>query len=111
MDRLIAVCGINCGECSARKATIADDDALRALTLEEWTNQFGLPNLPIEAINCMGCRIDGIKFAHCTECQIRNCAIEKNFDTCGDCPELLSCDIVGQIHKAVPAILDNLLKK
>ncbi len=108
MNKIIAVCGINCEECDARKATLADDDALRAATAEVWHTQYGIPYLPIEAINCTGCRMDGVKFSHCNECEIRVCAVGKGYETCGDCADLLVCQIVAPVHTAVPQTLVNL---
>lgn len=111
MNRLIAVCGINCEECDARKATVADDDALRTATAEVWHTQYGIPVIPIDAINCTGCRMEGIKFSHCNECEISICATGKGFETCGDCAELLVCQTVAPVHKTMPEILVNLQKK
>lgn len=108
MEKLIACCGLNCAECDARIATISDDDALRAQTAKKWKVQFGAPDIPIEAINCTGCMEPGVKLSHCAECQVRNCVIAKGYKTCADCDDLLTCDIVSQIHKFSPAALENL---
>ncbi len=111
MNRFIAACGINCEECDARKATVADDDALRAATAEVWHTQYGIPYIPISAINCTGCRMDGVKFAHCSECEIRICTIEKGYATCGDCGDLLVCSIMAPMLTAIPNALENLQNK
>jgi hypothetical protein len=108
MEKLIGCCGINCAECDARKATIANDDNLRKITAEKWSREFNAPGITWEMINCTGCRQEGPKFSHCLECGIRNCAIAKGFNTCGDCPELETCSIVAGILQAVPGALDNL---
>ncbi|MFZ2340912.1 MAG: DUF3795 domain-containing protein [Bacteroidales bacterium] len=108
MEKLIGCCGINCAECDARKATIANDDELRRITAEKWSREFNAPGIIWEMINCTGCREDGPKFSHCLDCAIRNCAIAKGFNTCGNCPELESCSIVAGILQAVPGALDNL---
>jgi hypothetical protein len=108
MEKLIGCCGINCAECDARKATIANDDNLRKITAEKWSIEFNSPGITWEMINCTGCRQEGPKFSHCLECGIRNCATAKGFNTCGDCPELETCSIVAGILQAVPGALDNL---
>ncbi len=108
MEKLIGCCGINCAECDARKATIANDDELRKITAEKWSREFNAPGITWEMINCTGCREEGPKFSHCLECGIRNCANAKGFNTCGDCPELETCSIVAGILQAVPGALDNL---
>jgi hypothetical protein len=59
-------------------------------------------------INCTGCRQEGAKFAHCFQCEIRKCVASKGFQTCAECDQLESCDIVGNILKHVPEALTNL---
>jgi hypothetical protein len=59
-------------------------------------------------INCAGCREPGVKFAHCEQCEIRNCVHSKGYQTCADCENLENCSIVGNIHKYVPEALSNL---
>lgn len=108
MEKLIACCGLNCATCDARIATIKDDDSLRAATAEKWQKMYNAPSIPIETINCTGCREEGVKFSHCFECKIRNCVNDKGFATCGDCPEMDGCAIVSGIHKYVPDAIANL---
>ncbi|MBN2173629.1 MAG: DUF3795 domain-containing protein, partial [Bacteroidales bacterium] len=57
---------------------------------------------------CTGCREPGVKIGHCAECGIRNCVKEKGFDTCGDCTEMETCQIVAMVHKHVPDAITNL---
>jgi len=108
MEKLIACCGIDCATCDARIATQTNDNALREKTAKTWAEQFSIPNLPIEMINCMGCREDGVKFSHCEECEIRNCVHDKGYQTCGDCDEIETCSIVGAIHQYMPELKENL---
>ncbi len=108
MEKLIACCGLNCATCEARIATIADDDIQRKEIAEKWKVQFNAPGIISEMINCTGYREEGAKFAHCTECEIRNCVHSKGFNTCADCEELGSCSMVGNILKFVPDALANL---
>ena len=109
MKQLIACCGIDCENCDARIATIADDNALREGTAKKWSEMFGSSEITAASINCTGCRTDGAKFSHCEVCEIRNCATEKGFATCGECAELDSCQIVGFVLQHVPGAKDNLL--
>ncbi|MBU2649557.1 MAG: DUF3795 domain-containing protein [Bacteroidetes bacterium] len=108
MNNLISCCGLNCETCDARIATIRDDDKLRKATAEAWKKMFGAADLPVEAINCLGCRQEGIKFAHCYNCEIRKCAFGKGFQTCGECSEMGSCELVGFVHKHAPEAIANL---
>lgn len=107
MEKLISCCGLDCMTCDAWKATITNDDVLRAKTAEIWKVQFS-PDITTEMINCTGCREVGVKFAHCDQCEIRNCVKSKGYETCADCDQLESCTIVGNIHKYVPEALENL---
>ena len=48
--------------------------------------------------NGSGCRIDGVKTPYCDSlCPIRQCAREKQMETCGGCLEMKSCEKVGAI--------------
>jgi len=107
MEKLIASCGIDCAECDARKATVANDNALREETAKKWAEQFSAP-ITAEMINCMGCREEGVKFAHCYDCEIRNCVHSKGYQTCAECEEMETCSIVGSILQYMPELKENL---
>ena len=108
MNDLISCCGLNCETCDARIATVANDDELRKQTAETWQKMYNAPQITSETINCLGCRQDGVQFAHCSKCEIRACVNDKGHSTCGDCNEVENCEIVAFVHKAVPEALDNL---
>jgi hypothetical protein len=109
MKQLIACCGIDCENCDARIATVSNDNELKEKTAEKWRVMYNSPNITAETINCMGCRTDGVKFGHCSECEIRKCVYGKGFNTCGDCKELDTCQIVGFVIQNVPGAKENLL--
>lgn len=97
MNQYIAYCGLNCETCEARLATINNDDELRAKVSKLWSELNGVEITP-EMINCEGCRTDGIKTQYCdTLCPIRQCALGKKTETCGDCAELQNCEKAGMI--------------
>ena len=108
MEKLIACCGLNCANCDARKATIANDDNLRKATAEQWSLAFNAPGLTWEMINCTGCREEGAKFSHCLECEIKKCAGAKGYETCGECAEVETCAIIAPVLKYAPEALANL---
>jgi len=108
MEKFISCCGLDCATCDARIATIADNNELRAQTAEKWRVQYNAAGITTEMINCTGCRETGVKFGHCETCEIRNCVKSKGFQTCADCDILESCEIVGNVHKFIPAALENL---
>ncbi|HJZ41816.1 MAG TPA: DUF3795 domain-containing protein [Bacteroidales bacterium] len=110
MEKLIACCGLNCETCDARIANIQNSDELRKATAETWQKMFNAPEIPFESINCTGCRMEGFKFAHCTTCRIRTCVNSMGYETCGDCAELETCDIVAFVLKSSPDAITNLKK-
>lgn len=108
MEKLIACCGLNCGVCDARIATISNDNELRAKTAEKWKVQYNVPDFSAEMINCTGCREPGVKIGHCEQCEIRKCATTYRFQTCADCDKLGDCATLKTLHQFVPEALENL---
>lgn len=108
MEKLIACCGLNCETCDARIATVKNSDELRKATAEAWQKMFNAPEIPYQSINCTGCRVEGVKFAHCDTCEIRVCVSKKGYETCGDCPDMETCQIVAFVHKNAPDAVTNL---
>lgn len=110
MNQYIAYCGLNCENCEARIATATDDNLMREKVAEEWS-QLNSTTITPDMINCVGCRLDGVKTPYCeTICPIRKCAIEKKVETCGDCKEMKKCDKLAAITKNNKNALKNLKK-
>ena len=108
MENRIAYCGLDCEKCDAYLATIHDDQALREKTAKLWSELNHVPILP-EHIHCQGCRAAGEKSMFCESlCQIRQCALRKQVETCGHCPDMEKCRIVGEITDNNPEALKNL---
>ncbi len=108
MKDLIACCGLDCETCDARIATITDDDALREKTARTWAEMNNVPQITAETINCLGCRTDGVKYGYCAMCAIRSCAMEKGFETCGQCAQLEVCATIAPILEHAPGAKENL---
>ena len=86
MKEYIAYCGLDCESCEARLATVNNDAALRQKVAKEWSDLNGVAITP-EMINCVGCRIDGVKTPYCESlCPIRQCALSRGLETCGSDP-------------------------
>ena len=97
MNRFIAYCGLDCESCEARLATVNNDVTLRQKVAKEWSDLNGVAITP-EMINCVGCRIDGVKTPYCESlCPIRQCAMGKGLETCGGCGEMERCEKLGAI--------------
>ena len=110
MNRFIACCGLNCKTCEARIATENNDDEARIRVAEKWSELNGV-EITKEMINCKGCRIDGVKTPYCESlCPIRKCAVERKFETSGECSEMNSCEKLGAIIRNNPDAMCNLKK-
>lgn len=110
MKNLIAYCGLDCEKCEARLATINNDNDLRKKVAVEWSKLNNITITP-EMINCEGCRIDGKKTVFCDKlCQIRQCAMNKKYETCGDCNEMKTCKKVAMVVGNNKDALKNLEK-
>ena len=108
MKNYIAYCGLDCETCEARIATLHNDESLRAKVAKLWSELNGVEITP-EMINCVGCRIDGVKTPYCDSlCPIRRCAVMKSVETCGDCSEMESCEKLGAITGNNADALKNL---
>jgi hypothetical protein len=108
MEKLISCCGIDCSKCEARIATINNDEELRKTIAEKWRASYGSQEITPEMINCTGCRLEGAKIGYCGICEIRKCVSAKGFETCAECSELETCNIVSMVHKQAPEALANL---
>ena len=97
MKQLIAYCGLDCEICDARIATVTNDWDLRKDVAQKWSELNGVEIKP-EMINCVGCRVEGVKTPYCESmCPIRICAVKRGVETCGFCEEMESCDKLGAI--------------
>ena len=115
MNKFIAYCGLDCEKCEARIATINNDDELIVKVAEKWSKLNGV-EITKEMINCTGCRIDGVKTPFCDSmCEIRKCAMDKKYETCGDCENLMSCEkvkmIIGNNKEALKSFLHRALPR
>ena len=110
MEKLIAYCGLDCAECDAYKALQNNDQALREKTAAEWTKYQNF-NFTPDMINCTSCKGNGVRFRHCSECEIRKCASGKGVLNCGACVEFTSCKTINDFIAQVPSVSDNLVIK
>lgn len=111
MKSFIAYCGLDCERCDARRATINNDNELRIKVAKLWSELNGVEITP-EMIHCEGCRVDGVKTPYCDSlCPIRQCGIRKEYETCGDCSEIDSCEKVGMVIGNNKKARENLNKK
>ena len=97
MKEYIAYCGLDCETCEARLSTVNNDIGFGQRVAREWSELNGV-EITAEMINCSGCRIPGVKTPYCDSlCPIRQCAMGKQMETCGSCPEMNSCEKLAMI--------------
>lgn len=108
MNELIAYCGLDCEKCDARIATLSNDDKLREKTAGLWSKLNGT-EITSEMINCVGCRVDGVKPPFCNAmCPIRECAVRMKLNTCADCDKMDKCETLRMITSNNTQALENL---
>ena len=108
MKQLIGCCGLDCEKCGAYIATVNNDDEMRKQTAKLWS-EWNNTEIPPEAINCTGCRTDGVKAYYCSElCAIRKCALGKGYATCGECAGWENCRTLKVIHDNSEEAAQNL---
>lgn len=106
MEKIYGSCGLICSECPAYIACITNDQKLRENTAKEWSEIYQA-EIPADSINCTGCRQQGVKIGHCSECKIRLCAINRKIETCCECSDY-PCAILQEFFEHVPEAKQNL---
>lgn len=102
-DRIIAFCGLTCSECEAYQATQANDDAWKERVAAKWREEFHAPDIDVAAVTCDGClAFDGRLGAHCYECDIRACGIQRGVANCAACADYQSCEKIAGFFKFAP---------
>jgi hypothetical protein len=108
MDKMIAICGLDCTICPALIAHRTHDRVLQEKTAGEWSSAFGFACTP-EMIDCMGCtETEGPHIGHCAECAVRICGLSKGMATCGDCQDYETCPTINSFLAQVPTAKANL---
>jgi predicted nucleic acid binding AN1-type Zn finger protein len=107
MLTLIAACGLDCAQCESYQATQSNDLLKLEAIAEKWRKEFNAPGLTAENIQCDGCMTDGRKIGHCSECQIRLCAIERGMENCAVCSDY-ACKKLQDFFKVAPQARINL---
>jgi hypothetical protein len=103
MERMIAVCGLDCGQCEARLATQAGDEPEKERIAANWRVQFNAPNITAAYVTCDGClELDGHLGGHCYECDIRACGLEHALSNCAHCANYGSCEKLVAFLNFVP---------
>jgi hypothetical protein len=90
-----APCGLYCGVCRIRQATQEEDLAYLRRLARVYGRRFPeMAALPPEKLLCDGC-LSARRFPFCQECSIRDCAQEKGYQGCHQCPDF-PCSLVDE---------------
>lgn len=98
---MIAYCGLNCDDCDAYAATLEDNPAKREEIAQKWSQLYHADISP-EQINCTGCKSNGVRFIHCSVCDIRRCCLSKDLDNCAACQDYI-CEPLADFIQLAPA--------
>jgi hypothetical protein len=99
---MIAYCGLVCTDCPAYIATKADDRAALERVAAQWREEFDAPGLAAESVICDGCLgTTGRKFGHCSDCEIRACAMGRAVINCAHCDDY-GCETITGFFGFVP---------
>lgn len=107
MTTLIAACGLDCAQCEAYQATQSNDLLELEAVVEKWSREYHSTGLTVENIQCDGCMTAGRKVGHCSECEIRLCAIQRGLAHCAACRDYV-CDQLAAFFQMVPQAQVNL---
>ena len=94
MAKILAFCGLDCGECEAYIATQMNDRPGLEATAKKWAEQFGATNINADMCICDGCP-SGKK------------ASAAHAVTCAHCPDY-GCETLKGFFAFAPVLKDKL---
>ncbi|WP_319228970.1 DUF3795 domain-containing protein [Draconibacterium orientale] len=110
-------CGYTCpADCQFLEASEKNDVELKKKVYAEWQieEQYGIA-FDAEKIFCFGCKnSDKPAGVLLNNCKVRGCAIDKQYDSCIQCKQLIDCDKnlwkrFSDFHKSVIAMQEKYL--
>ncbi len=108
MAKILAYCGLDCGECEAYIASQKNDRAGLEEVAKKWAAQFGGKEMGADACLCDGCSSGKrISTAHAATCAIRLCASARRVETCAHCPDY-GCATLQPFFAFAPALKEKL---
>ena len=90
---MIALCGIDCTECDAYRATQENDAAKLAEVAVKWSSEER--KFDPEDVICNGCH-GTRRFSWTEECEIRGCGVGRGLVTCAPC-EYYPCELLNKV--------------
>jgi len=96
MAEMIAYCGLICTDCPAYIATQANDRVALEQVTAQWREEYNAPEITVESVRCDGCLgTAGRKCGHCSECDVRACAMGRGVPNCAHCADYACATITG----------------
>ncbi len=102
VERILGMCGLDCTQCEAWKATRAEDEAWKERIVEKWREEYASPEIPTEAATCDGCLVSGRQGGYCGMCPVRSCGLERGVEHCGFCEDYEACTSLGSFFAQFP---------
>lgn len=113
LEENIAYCGFTCNSCPIYWATMEPDKEIKykmRVKIAQLCNEnYGTNYTASDITDCCGCRrSSNILFAGCRNCEIRKCAMERKYPTCGHCPDYVCSKLESffKIEKSGKILLD-----
>jgi hypothetical protein len=106
MTKITAPCGIICSDCSAYKATQADDWEKLTEIAVQWSE--GDTKYKAEEMVCDGCLSNRLN-VYCATCSIRDCALDKGYKVCSQCSEYI-CEKLQSVWNSFSSLSAETLK-
>ncbi len=101
MAKLMAYCGMDCGECPAYLATQSKNQEMKAQVAAFMNQKLGATYLASD-INCDGCTTNKNLVPHCRACEVRLCAVgDHKVENCGVCASY-GCDKLTKLYALIP---------
>jgi|GEM_PF-1002155 len=97
-DKMMGYCGLLCADCSALLATQSGDLQTMQREAQKWRKLFKRDDMDVEYITCDGCKSrSGRLCGHCSLCEIRKCALNRQVEHCGFCSDF-PCAALISLH-------------
>ncbi len=108
MAKILAYCGLDCGDCEAYIATQKNDGASLEAVAKQWAAQYGAKTIDADMCVCDGCSSGKrTATAHAATCAIRVCATARGVTTCAHCQDY-DCETLKGFFAFAPALRDKL---
>jgi hypothetical protein len=108
MAKILAYCGLDCGECEAYVATQKNDQAGLEAAAKKWTEQFGAQNITADMCICDGCSSGKrMSTAHAVKCPLRLCASARGVIPCAHCSDY-GCETLQGFFAFAPVLKEKL---